>query len=111
MQMVALMEIFPEVRERYQRRFKYIHVDEYQDTNHAQYRLVNVLAAAHRNLCVVGDDDQSVYSWRWGGICNHLDFARDYPGPKGGKLISGKHTSALHSRHSLLDDSFVAQSH
>ena len=58
MQTVALLEVFPEVRERYQRRFKYIHVDEYQDTNHAQYRLVNILAAAHRNLCVVGDDDQ-----------------------------------------------------
>jgi DNA helicase II / ATP-dependent DNA helicase PcrA len=58
MQTVALLEIFPEVRERYQTRFKYIHVDEYQDTNHAQYRLVNILAAAHRNLCVVGDDDQ-----------------------------------------------------
>jgi DNA helicase-2/ATP-dependent DNA helicase PcrA len=58
MQTVALLEIFPEVRERYQTRFRYIHVDEYQDTNHAQYRLVNILAAAHRNLCVVGDDDQ-----------------------------------------------------
>ena len=58
MQSVALLELFPEVRERYQTRFKYIHVDEYQDTNHAQYRLVNILAAAHRNLCVVGDDDQ-----------------------------------------------------
>ena len=58
MQSVALLELFPEVRERYQTRFKYIHVDEYQDTNHAQYRLVNILAAGHRNLCVVGDDDQ-----------------------------------------------------
>src|SRR3712207_9182993 len=58
MQTVALLEIFPEVRDRYQTRFKYIHVDEYQDTNHAQYRLVNILAAGHRNLCVVGDDDQ-----------------------------------------------------
>src|SRR5829696_1599072 len=58
MQTVALLELFPEVRERYQTRFKYIHVDEYQDTNHAQYRLVNILAARHRNLCVVGDDDQ-----------------------------------------------------
>jgi superfamily I DNA/RNA helicase len=58
MQTVALLELFPEVRERYQTRFKYIHVDEYQDTNHAQYRLVNILTAAHRNLCVVGDDDQ-----------------------------------------------------
>jgi DNA helicase II / ATP-dependent DNA helicase PcrA len=58
MQSVALLELFPEVRERYQTRFKYIHVDEYQDTNHAQYSLVNILAAKHRNLCVVGDDDQ-----------------------------------------------------
>jgi DNA helicase-2/ATP-dependent DNA helicase PcrA len=60
MQAVALLEVFPEVRDRYQTRFKYVHVDEYQDTNHAQYRLVNLLAAAHRNLCVVGDDDQCV---------------------------------------------------
>src|SRR5215213_8173679 len=60
MQTVALLEIFPEVRERYQTRFKYINVDEYQDTNLAQYRLVNILAAAHRNLCVVGDDDQCI---------------------------------------------------
>ncbi len=79
MQTVALLEIFPEVRERYQTRFKYISVDEYQDTNHAQYRLVNILAAAHRNLCVVGDDDQSVYSWRGADIRNILDFERDYP--------------------------------
>ncbi|MDP8973590.1 MAG: DNA helicase PcrA [Actinomycetota bacterium] len=82
MQTVALLEVFPEVRERYQRRFKYVHVDEYQDTNHAQYRLVNILAAAHRNLCVVGDDDQSVYSFRGADIRNILDFERDYPEAK-----------------------------
>jgi DNA helicase-2/ATP-dependent DNA helicase PcrA len=86
MQTVALLEIFPEVRERYQTRFKYIHVDEYQDTNHAQYRLVNILAAQHRNLCVVGDDDQSVYSWRGADIRNILDFERDYPEAKVVKL-------------------------
>ncbi len=86
MQTVALLEVFPEVRERYQRRFKYIHVDEYQDTNHAQYRLVNTLAAEHRNLCVVGDDDQSVYSWRGADIRNILDFERDYPEAKVVKL-------------------------
>ncbi len=86
MQTVALLEVFAEVRERYQRRFKYIHVDEYQDTNHAQYRLVNILAAAHRNLCVVGDDDQSVYSWRGADIRNILDFERDYPEAKVVKL-------------------------
>ena len=86
MQTVALLELFPEVRDRYQTRFKYVHVDEYQDTNHAQYRLVNVLAAAHRNLCVVGDDDQSVYSWRGADIRNILDFERDYPEAKVVKL-------------------------
>jgi DNA helicase II / ATP-dependent DNA helicase PcrA len=86
MQTVALLEVFSEVRERYQTRFKYIHVDEYQDTNHAQYRLVNILAAAHRNLCVVGDDDQSVYSWRGADIRNILDFERDYPEAKVVKL-------------------------
>ncbi len=79
MQTVALVELFPDVRERFQTRFKYIHVDEYQDTNHAQYRLVNTLAAQHRNLCVVGDDDQSVYSWRGADIQNILDFEEDYP--------------------------------
>jgi DNA helicase II / ATP-dependent DNA helicase PcrA len=86
MQTVALLEIFPDVRERYQTRFRYIHVDEYQDTNHAQYRLVNILAAAHRNLCVVGDDDQSVYSWRGADIRNILDFEQDYPEAKVVKL-------------------------
>ena len=86
MQTVALLELFPDVRERYQTRFKYIHVDEYQDTNHAQYRLVNILAAGHRNLCVVGDDDQSVYSWRGADIRNILDFERDYPEAKVVKL-------------------------
>jgi DNA helicase-2/ATP-dependent DNA helicase PcrA len=86
MQTVALLELFPEVRERYQTRFKYIHVDEYQDTNHAQYRLVNILAARYRNLCVVGDDDQSVYSWRGADIRNILDFERDYPEAKVVKL-------------------------
>jgi DNA helicase-2/ATP-dependent DNA helicase PcrA len=86
MQTVALLEVFPDVRERYQTRFRYIHVDEYQDTNHAQYRLVNILAAAHRNLCVVGDDDQSVYSWRGADIRNILDFERDYPEAKVVKL-------------------------
>jgi DNA helicase II / ATP-dependent DNA helicase PcrA len=86
MQSVALLELFPEVRERYQTRFKYIHVDEYQDTNHAQYRLVDILAAGYRNLCVVGDDDQSVYSWRGADIRNILDFERDYPEAKVVKL-------------------------
>ena len=79
---VQVLERFPEALKRWQKAFRYVLVDEYQDTNHAQYRLVNVLAAAHRNLCVVGDDDQSVYSFRGADIRNILDFERDYPEAK-----------------------------
>lgn len=61
---VRLLEQFPEVLSYYQNRYRYIMVDEYQDTNHAQYRLVSLLAAGHGNLCVVGDDDQSIYKFR-----------------------------------------------
>ena len=65
--------------EHYQERFRYILVDEYQDTNRAQYQLVNLLAAKYRNVCVVGDADQGVYSWRGATIQNLLDFEHDYP--------------------------------
>lgn len=76
---VRLLEARPEVLAKYQQRFRYILVDEYQDTNHTQYTLTRLLAAAHRNLCVVGDADQSIYGWRGADISNILDFEKDYP--------------------------------
>lgn len=77
---------FPEVLKTYQDRFSYISVDEYQDTNHVQYELTNMLAGEKRNLMVVGDDDQSIYSWRGADIQNILDFEKDYPDAKVVKL-------------------------
>ena len=74
------------VREKYQERFRYILVDEYQDTNHAQYILTKMLSAKHKNICVVGDDDQSIYSWRGADIRNILEFERDYAGCRTVKL-------------------------
>jgi len=79
MKMVVLFEKNPEVLKKYQNRFQYILVDEYQDTNHAQYVLVKQLSLAHKNLCVVGDDDQSIYGWRGADLNNILDFEKDYP--------------------------------
>ncbi|KAB8129928.1 DNA helicase PcrA [Gracilibacillus oryzae] len=79
MQTIHLFQRVPEVLEYYQRRFQYIHVDEYQDTNHAQYFLVKQLAARFQNLCVVGDSDQSIYAWRGADISNILSFEKDYP--------------------------------
>ena len=79
---VKTLELFanhPPVLEYYQRKFRYIHVDEYQDTNYAQYMLVRLLAHESRNLCVVGDDDQSIYGWRGADIRNILDFEKDFP--------------------------------
>ncbi|MEW6229759.1 MAG: DNA helicase PcrA, partial [Bacillota bacterium] len=76
---VRLFKECPSVLNWYQEQLKYILVDEYQDTNHAQYELVNLLAAKHRNLCVCGDPDQSIYQWRGADIRNILDFEHDYP--------------------------------
>ncbi|SFX18795.1 DNA helicase-2 / ATP-dependent DNA helicase PcrA [Thermoactinomyces sp. DSM 45891] len=79
MKAVELLSTVPEVREFYQRKFQYIHVDEYQDTNHVQYTLVKLLAEHHQNVCVVGDSDQSIYRFRGADISNILNFERDYP--------------------------------
>ena len=79
---VRLFEEQPEILSFYQNKFQYIHVDEYQDTNHAQYRLVHLLAERFGNLCVVGDADQSIYGWRGADMQNILDFENDYPTAK-----------------------------
>lgn len=76
---VRLFQQNEECLQYYQNKFHYIHVDEYQDTNHAQYTLVNLLAVRFRNLCVVGDADQSIYGWRGADMQNILDFEKDYP--------------------------------
>jgi DNA helicase II / ATP-dependent DNA helicase PcrA len=76
---IQLFQRVPEVLEYYQRKFQYIHVDEYQDTNRAQYMLVKFLSARFKNLCVVGDSDQSIYRWRGADIANILSFEKDYP--------------------------------
>ena len=79
-EVVRLFRDHPEVGGRYSRRFEHVLVDEYQDTNHAQFRLVEALASTHRNLFVVGDDDQSIYGWRGADLTNVLEFERSFPG-------------------------------
>jgi len=76
---VRLLKTVPEVRERYNRRYRYVMIDEYQDTNKPQYELMKLLAGSHHNVCVVGDEDQSIYSWRGADIKNILDFEKDFP--------------------------------
>ena len=83
---LELLRTRPEVLDRYQERFRYISVDEYQDTNHVQYEIANLLAGKYQNLMVVGDDDQSIYSWRGADITNILDFEKDFPAAKVVKL-------------------------
>lgn len=79
---IQLFSRVPEVLDYYQKKFQYVHVDEYQDTNHAQYKLVKMLADRLKNLCVVGDSDQSIYRWRGADIANILSFEKDYPNAK-----------------------------
>lgn len=83
---VLLLKESPRVRDYYQSLFQFVLIDEYQDTNHAQYELVRLLSEKHKNLCVVGDDDQSIYRWRGADLNNILEFERDYPGSRVIKL-------------------------
>lgn len=82
MMTLRLFDQNPDVLAYYQQRYQYIHVDEYQDTNHAQYQLVTLLASRFKNICVVGDADQSIYGWRGADMQNILDFEKDYPDAK-----------------------------
>jgi DNA helicase II / ATP-dependent DNA helicase PcrA len=79
---VELFETSEQVRDRYAEKFQYVMVDEYQDTNRPQYLLVQRLASKYRNLCVVGDPDQSIYKWRGADLRNILDFEQDFPEAK-----------------------------
>ncbi|MBN1494953.1 UvrD-helicase domain-containing protein [Candidatus Peregrinibacteria bacterium] len=82
MKTVELFREYPETLDYYQEKFKFINIDEYQDTNHAQYVIVKMLAEKYRNICVIGDTDQSIYSWRGADIRNILEFEKDYPEAK-----------------------------
>ena len=79
---VELFETCPDVLEKYRKKFRFVLVDEYQDTNAPQYRIIKLICGEHRNICVVGDDDQSIYGWRGADIRNILDFEKDFPGAK-----------------------------
>ncbi len=79
---VLILKKYPEIKQNYQERWKYVHVDEYQDTNEVQYELVKLLVGKDENICVVGDTDQNIYSWRGANIKNMLHFEKDYPNAK-----------------------------
>src|SRR5205085_4257749 len=79
---VRLLKSSSEVRHRYNQRYQYLLIDEYQDTNRPQYQLIKLLAGGHHNVCVVGDEDQSIYSWRGADIRNILEFENDFPEAK-----------------------------
>ncbi|WP_337518086.1 DNA helicase PcrA [Megasphaera sp.] len=103
---VRLLQEKEDVREKYQSRFQYILVDEYQDTNHAQYALTKILAARWGNICVVGDADQSIYAWRGADIRNIIDFTRDYPDAASIKLEQNYRSTKtiLHAANAVIDN-------
>jgi len=101
---VRLFENEEEILRKYQKRFQYIMVDEYQDTNKVQYRFIKQLAEAHNNICVVGDDDQSIYEWRGADISNILDFEKDFKNTKVVKLEQNyrSYGNILAAAHSVI---------
>ena len=101
---VELFESCPDVLAEYSARFKYIMVDEYQDTNMLQYKLISLLAKAHNNICVVGDDDQCIYEWRGADIRNILSFEKDFPGAKIIKLEQNYRSTSniIEAAHSVI---------
>ena len=103
---VRLLQECEDVREKYQYRFQYILVDEYQDTNHAQYTLTKLLAQKWRNICVVGDADQSIYAWRGADIRNIIDFTRDYPDAASIKLEQNYRSTktSLNAANAVIDN-------
>lgn len=111
MKTVELFTQFPEVLDFYQEKFKFIAIDEYQDTNKAQYELIRLLAQKYQNLCVIGDSDQSIYSWRGATIQNILDFEKDYPDAKVVKLEQNYRSTQviLDAAHSVIEKNMQRQ--
>jgi DNA helicase II / ATP-dependent DNA helicase PcrA len=109
---VELLANNPDILAYYQNKFKYIMIDEYQDTNYCQYRLVSLLAKQHHNLCVVGDDDQSIYSWRGADIGNILNFEKDFPAAKVIKLEQNYRSTQtiLDAANSVIKNNFGRKS-
>lgn len=101
----TLLSLFPDIAEKYQNRFKYIMVDEYQDTNHAQYTVIKILAKKHKNICVVGDDAQSIYAFRGANIQNILNFKKDYTDTYTFKLEQNYRSAAniVNAANSVID--------
>jgi len=105
---VELFKTYPDVLQSYSDRFRYIMVDEYQDTNEIQYQIVHMLAGGHRNICVVGDEDQCIYQWRGASIRNILEFEEDFPGAKIIKLEQNyrSHANILGGANSVIKNNF-----
>ena len=103
---LRLLERNEDILLKYQNRFRYIMVDEYQDTNHIQYKIIKLLAESHRNICVVGDDDQCIYQWRGADIRNILDFEKDFPEAKVVKLEQNYRSmgNILAAAHSVISN-------